>query len=51
MISAMTTLILLLAIAAVLSIVTIRLLAHDGRGPQRPPTSHLQDAFGSPWAA
>jgi hypothetical protein len=50
MISAMTSLIALLVIAAVPSIVTIRLLAHDGRGPQRPPTSHRQDPFGSPWA-
>ena len=52
MITAMTFLIILLAIAAVLSILTIRLLVHDGRGPQQPPSSHFQDPqFRSPSAA
>ena len=40
----MTFLILLLLVAATLSIATVRLIAHDGRGPQRPPVSHFEDA-------
>jgi hypothetical protein len=52
MITAMTFLILLLVIAAVLSIQTIRLLLHDGSGPQQPPASHFQDPqFRSPTSA
>ncbi len=48
----MTSLIILVAIAAVLGIAAIRLLAHDGRGPQQPPSSHASDPqFRSPWAA
>ncbi|MDI6908805.1 hypothetical protein [Nocardioides sp.] len=48
----MTSVIILLAIVAVLGIAMIKLLAHDGRGPQRPPTSHAPDPqFRSPWAA
>jgi hypothetical protein len=51
MITAMTFLIILLLVAAVLSIQTIRLLIHDGSGPQQPPTSHFQDPqFRSPSA-
>jgi hypothetical protein len=51
MITAMTYLILLLLVAAVMSAATIRLLLHDGRGPQRPPASHFDDPqFRSPVA-
>lgn len=49
MITAMTFLMILLAIAAVLSIQTLRFALRDGRGPQRPPTSHFEDPrFRSP---
>jgi hypothetical protein len=44
MITAMTFLILLLLVAAVMTAATVRLVSHDGRGPQRPPASHFQDA-------
>ena len=44
MITAMTFLILLLLVAAVMIAATVRLIAHDGRGPQRPPASHFQDS-------
>ncbi|WP_460716413.1 hypothetical protein [Nocardioides dilutus] len=39
----MTALIILLAIAVVLSIQTVRLAFHDGMGPAQPPRSHLDD--------
>lgn len=49
MITAMTFLMILLAVVALLSIEAIRLLIHDGRGPQRPPVSHFEDPrFRSP---
>ena len=43
MITAMTALIILLAIAVVLSIQTVRLYFHDGMGPAQPPRSHADD--------
>ena len=43
MIAAMTLLLILLALAAVLSFETIRAVLHDGRGPQRAPLSHFDD--------
>ena len=52
MITAMTYLIVFLLVAAVMSAETIRLLFHDGRGPQRPPRSHFDDPrFRSTFAA
>ena len=39
----MTYLMILLAMALVLSFETIRLVIRDGRGPQRPPVSHFED--------
>lgn len=52
MITAMTYLLIFAAIAAVLSVEAIRLMIHDGRGPQRPPASHFQDPrFRSPAAS
>lgn len=51
MITAMTFLMILLLIAAVLVVQSVRLLLHDGRGPQQPPVSHFQDPrFRSPAA-
>jgi hypothetical protein len=51
MISAMTYLIILLVIAAVMTAQTINLLLHDGRGPAAPPRSHFQDPqFSAPAA-
>jgi hypothetical protein len=45
----MTYLIVLLAIALLMSAETIRLAVRDGRGPQRPPRSHVDDPrFQSP---
>lgn len=45
----MTYLMILLAIVVAMSAETIRLAVRDGRGPQRPPRSHLDDArFQSP---
>ena len=44
MITAMTFLILLLLVAAVMIAATVRLITHDGRGPLRPPASHFQDS-------
>ena len=45
----MTYLIILLAIVVVMSIETVRLAFRDGRGPQRPPASHVEDPrFRSP---
>jgi hypothetical protein len=47
--AAMTYLMILLAIVVVMSAETIRLAVRDGRGPQRPPRSHLDDSrFQSP---
>jgi hypothetical protein len=43
MITAMTFLLILLAVAAVLAVDAVRLVLHDGQGPQRPPVSHFQD--------
>jgi len=43
MITAMTFIIILLAVAALLSADTVRRVLHDGQGPQRPPVSHFQD--------
>ena len=51
MITAMTFIILLLAVAAVLSAATVRRVFTDGQGSQRPPVSHFQDPdFTAPWA-
>ncbi len=43
MITAMTFIIILLVVAAILAAYTVRLALHDGQGPQRPPVSHFQD--------
>lgn len=43
MITAMTFIMLLLAVAVVLAADTVRLVLRDGQGPQRPPVSHFQD--------
>jgi hypothetical protein len=43
MITAMTFIVILLAVAALLAADTVRLVLSDGRGPQRPPVSHFQD--------
>lgn len=51
MITAMTFLILLLAVAVLMSAETIRVVLHDGRGPQRPPSSHFEDPRFRPPAA
>ena len=39
----MTFLMILLLVAAALAAATIRSIAHDGRGPLRPPMSHADD--------
>jgi hypothetical protein len=39
----MTFLMILLAVAVAISIETLRVVIHDGRGPQRPPQSHFDD--------
>jgi hypothetical protein len=45
----MTYLMILLAIVVLMSIETLRLAVRDGRGPQRPPASHVEDPrFRSP---
>jgi hypothetical protein len=45
----MTYLMILLAIVVLMSIETVRLAVRDGRGPQRPPASHVEDPrFRSP---
>lgn len=50
-ITAMIFLMILLALVLVGTGETVRLMARDGRGPQRPPTSHLDDPqFRSPAA-
>ncbi len=43
MITAMTFIVILLAVAALLSAATVRRVLNDGPGPQRPPVSHFQD--------
>ena len=43
MITAMTFLLILLAVAVLLSVETVRRVITDGQGPQRPPVSHFQD--------
>ena len=43
MITAMTFIIILLAVAVLLSADTVRRVITDGRGPQRPPVSHFED--------
>lgn len=43
MITAMTLLLLLLLTVVATSVATLRLIARDGRGPQRPPRSHPED--------
>lgn len=45
----MTFLMILLAVSILLSVQAVRLVLHDGRGPQRPPVSHVEDPrFRSP---
>jgi hypothetical protein len=39
----MTFILILLAVAAVLAVDTVRLAFTDGQGSQRPPVSHFQD--------
>ena len=52
MITAMTYLLIILVIAAVMAARTIDLLLHDGRGPAAPPRSHFQDPqFAAPAAS
>ena len=47
----MTYVMLFLLVAVVMSAETIRMMIRDGRGPQRPPVSHLEDPrFRSPAA-
>jgi hypothetical protein len=43
MIAAMAFLLILLAVAVLLSADTVRRVLHDGSGPQRPPASHFED--------
>ena len=43
MITAMTFLLILLAVAVLMSADTVRRVITDGRGPQHPPVSHFQD--------
>ena len=43
MITAMTFLLILLTVAVLLSVDTVRRVISDGQGPQRPPVSHFQD--------
>jgi hypothetical protein len=51
MITAMTFLMILLVVSALMAVETVRVVFHDGRGPQRPPSSHFQDPrFRSPAA-
>ncbi len=51
MITAMTFLLILLAVAVLMSADTVRRVITDGRGSQRPPVSHFQDPdFISPLA-
>ena len=39
----MTFLLILLTVAVLLSVDTVRRVISDGQGPQRPPVSHFQD--------
>ncbi|MGB0099256.1 MAG: hypothetical protein WBP61_03155 [Nocardioides sp.] len=39
----MTYLMILALIVIALTVATARVVTRDGRGPQRPPVSHLQD--------
>jgi hypothetical protein len=39
----MTFLLILLVVAVLLAANAVRLVLHDGQGPQRPPVSHFQD--------
>ena len=49
--TAMTYLMILMAVALLLSFESLRLMVRDGRGPQRPPISHVEDPqFRSPAA-
>jgi hypothetical protein len=43
MITAMTFLLILLAVAVLMSADTVRRVITDGRGPQHPPVSHFED--------
>jgi tetrahydromethanopterin S-methyltransferase subunit C len=43
MITAMTFIFILLAVAVLLSADTVRRVISDGQGAQRPPVSHFQD--------
>jgi len=43
MITAMTALILILAIAVAVVAATVRFVSHDGQGSTRPPRSHFDD--------
>jgi hypothetical protein len=52
MITAMTYLMIILVVAAAMAVGTVNLLLRDGRGPARPPRSHLEDPrFRSPAAS
>ncbi|MFC6343170.1 hypothetical protein ACFP8W_14365 [Nocardioides hankookensis] len=44
MITAMTFLMILLFVVVALSVASVALIVRDGRGPQRPPVSHFEDA-------
>ncbi|MEV7428905.1 MULTISPECIES: hypothetical protein [unclassified Nocardioides] len=39
----MTFLMLLLLVATALAVATVLRTRHDGRGPSRPPASHVED--------
>ena len=43
-ITAMTFLMILLLVVVALSVASVYLIVRDGRGPQRPPVSHFEDA-------
>ena len=40
----MILLLILLAASLAIIVETLRVVRHDGRGPQRPPASHHEDA-------
>jgi hypothetical protein len=44
MITAMTFLMILLFVVVALSVASVALIVRDGRGPQRLPVSHFEDA-------
>ena len=47
----MTFLMILLLVVVALSVASVYLIVRDGRGPQRPPVSHFEDArFRAPLA-